>query len=94
MIVNIILTTAGVNTGPFNLYSDVDGFVSAFETGIDKDDLTSGYISNFVPPNTSIIKVKSNGACLSFTNITVNRTTTTTTTVALNCGLSGIAQEI
>ena len=36
MTVLLTLTTAGSDTGPFNLYSDVDGYISAFETGVSK----------------------------------------------------------
>lgn len=63
----IKLTTAGVDTGPtFSLFSNVDSYATAFETGISKTSLTSvgGYISTLVPDNTTIIRVKSiSGSC-------------------------------
>lgn len=49
MIVTITLTYAGPDTGPFNLYSDVDGFISAFETGVSKAALLAGYTTSLVP---------------------------------------------
>ena len=65
--VTIKLTTAGADTGPtFNLYSNVDSYTTAFETGVSKTNLTStnGYTSTLVPDNTTTIKVKSvNGSC-------------------------------
>ncbi len=65
--VTIKLTTAGADTGPtFNLYSNVDSYATAFETGVSKTNLTStnGYTSILVPDNTTTIKVKSvNGSC-------------------------------
>ena len=38
MTVLITLTVAGADSGPFNLYSNTDGFVAAFETGVSKAD--------------------------------------------------------
>ncbi len=65
--VTIKLTTAGADTGPtFNLFSNVDSYATAFETGVSKTNLTStnGYTSTLVPDNTTTIKVKSvNGSC-------------------------------
>lgn len=82
MTVLITLTTAGTNTGPFNLYSDVDGFTSAFETGVSVGSLTAGYTSYLVPNGTSIVRVMSNGACKNYIDIQIILTTTTTTTIA------------
>jgi len=80
MTVLITLTLAGTDTGPFNLYSNVDGYISAFETGISKLSLTSGYISTIVPNGTTNIRVKSNGNCIEYVDINISTTTTTTTT--------------
>jgi hypothetical protein len=85
MTVYIQLITAGADTGPFNLYSNVDAYVSAFETSVSKIDLTSGYTSNIVPDGTTNIRVKSSGSCISYIDIPVSTTTTTTTTIACNC---------
>ena len=79
MTVLITLTTAGANTGPFNLYSNVDLYVSAFETGISQAALISGYTSTVVPAGTTNIRVKSAGSCVSYVDIPVSTTTTTTT---------------
>ena len=86
MIVTITLTSAGSNTGPFNLYSDVDGFVSAFETGVSKAALLAGYTTSLVPNGTTIIRVVSvNDLCTDFVDIVISGecTTTTTTTILL-----------
>ena len=86
MIVTITLTSAGPDTGPFNLYSDVDGFVSAFETGVSKAALLAGYTTSLVPNGTTIIRVVSvNDLCTDFTDIVIGGecTTTTTTTILL-----------
>ena len=86
MIVTITLTVAGVDTGPFNLYSDVDGYVSAFETGVSKASLLAGYTSVLVPNGTTIVRVLSSGECTNFVDITISGecTTTTTTTTTIN----------
>jgi hypothetical protein len=79
MTVLITLTIAGDDSGPFDFYSDIDGYVSAFETGVSKGDLLGGYSSNLVPDYTSIIRVKSNGVCTNYVDIKVSQPTTTTT---------------
>jgi hypothetical protein len=84
MNVLITLTTAGADTGPFNLYSNVDNYTTAFETNISKGILMAGYTSTIVPPGTTAIRVWSMGICANYVNITltVPATTTTTTTSA------------
>ena len=79
MTVLITLTIAGINTGPFNLYSDVDGYVSAFEEGVLKSSLEAGYTSYTVPDGTSIVRVMSNGECTNYIDIPITLITTTTT---------------
>jgi hypothetical protein len=87
MTVTITLTLAGSDTGPFNLYSDVDGYVSAFETGVSKAALLAGYTSTLVPNGTTIIRVMSNSEfCTNYIDIpVVPCPTTTTTTTAVPC---------
>ena len=80
MTVLITLTIAGTDTGPFNLYSNVDGYVSAFETGVSKAALLAGYSSALVPNGTTIIRIKSTGICVNYIDIPLTITTTTTTT--------------
>jgi hypothetical protein len=75
----ITLTAAGSDTGPFNLFSDVNGYLSAFETSVSKGDLLMGYTSSVVPDGTNIIRVSSTGTCGNYMDIPVSTTTTTTT---------------
>lgn len=77
----ITLTTAGADTGPFDLYSNIDGFLSPFETSVAKVDLEAGYISYLVPDGTSTVRVQSNGVlCENFIDLSIGTTTTTTST--------------
>ena len=80
MTVLITLTTAGADTGPFNLYSNVDGYVSPFESSIAKSSLLAGYASVLVPDGTTIIRVLSQGDCSNYIDIVIGATTTSTTT--------------
>lgn len=80
MTLLITLSTAGGDTGPFNLYSDVNGFTSAFEVGVAKIDLLMGYTSYVVPDGTNVIRVISDGTCKNYIDLTVNVTTTTSST--------------
>lgn len=83
MTVYITLTTAGTDSGPFDLYSNLDGFTSAFESGVSKAALEAGYASALVPDFTTSIRVKSNNTlCTNYVDIFLENTTTTTTTVA------------
>ena len=83
MTVLITLTTAGVDSGPFDLYSNIDGFVSAFETGIDTTALLAGYSSSLVPDYTTIVRVLSTGVCTNYIDIVLDEVTTTTTSTTL-----------
>jgi hypothetical protein len=89
MTVLITLTTAGTDSGPFDLYSDLDGYTSAFESGVSKASLLAGYASALVPDYTNIIRVKSNGDCVNYIDIPLPgyTTTTTTTTIGLAEGI-------
>jgi len=80
MTVLITLTTAGSNTGPFNLYSNIDGYVSAFETGVSKVSLLAGYSSALVPDYTTTIRIMSSGACTNYIDVLLSSTSTTTST--------------
>jgi hypothetical protein len=81
MTVFITLTTAGADSGPFNLYSDVDAFSAPFEIGVSKIDLTSGYASSLVPDLATTIRVISTSTlCTNYVDILIESTTTTTTT--------------
>jgi len=72
MTVFITLTSAGTNTGPFDLFSDVDGFSSAFETGVPKASLLAGYLSTLAPNGTTVVRVLStNPLCPGFIDIPV-----------------------
>lgn len=71
MTITITLTTAGTDTGPFNLFSDIDGYVSAFVTGVSKAALLAGYTTTLAPVGTTIVRVQSNSLCNNFIDITL-----------------------
>lgn len=78
MTVLITLTTAGISTGPFNLYSNVDGYAVPFESSVPKASLVLGYTSVLVPTGTTTVQVKSLGTCTTGVNILIGGVTTTT----------------
>jgi len=80
--VTITLTLTGTDTGPFNLYSDVDGFLSPFQTGVPKGDLVVGETFYNVPDGATTIRVKSTGVCTNYIDLVISGTTTTTTTTS------------
>lgn len=83
MTVLLTLTTAGVDTGPFDLYSNLDSYVTPFETGVAKLALQSGYSTTLVPDYTTIVRVKSMGNCINYTDIVLMNTTTTTSSTTM-----------
>jgi len=80
MTVFITLSIAGADSGPFNLYSNLDGYVTAFESGVPKASLLAGYASVSVPDFTTTIRLLSTGTCTNYIDIAVEEPTTTTTT--------------
>jgi hypothetical protein len=83
MNIYILITGASSNVGPFNLYSDVDGYVSAFQTNISRLTLETGY-STIAPVGTTTVRIMSDGICTNYFDFPVQGvpipTTTTTTT--------------
>jgi hypothetical protein len=79
MYVFITLTSAGLDAGPFNLYSNVDGYVSAFAINVPKATLLAGY-SVIAPAGTTTVRIMSVGVCTNYIDVVIGATTTTTTT--------------
>jgi len=71
LTVIITLSNAGNDTGPFNLYSNKDGFLNAFEINVPKSTLQNGFTSTTVPMNTNKIRVKSIDECENFVDLDV-----------------------
>ena len=82
MTVTITLTLAGSDTGPFNLYSNIDNYVSAFQTSVAKATLQAGLTTASVPDGTTEILVKSTGVCQRNLYLSVAGAPTTTTTTS------------
>jgi hypothetical protein len=78
--VTITLTSAGSDSGPFNLYSNVDGYTTAFAFSVPKASLLAGYTSVVVPDLTTTIRMLSVGICTNYIDVNVSGITTTTTT--------------
>ena len=69
----ITLAAAGTDTGPFNIYSDTDGFTTPFASSISKSSLLAGYVSSAVPDLTITVRVKSNNLlCTNYVDMGVN----------------------
>lgn len=65
----ITLLTAGTDTGPFDLYSNLDAFTTPFETNISKASLLSGFTSPNVPNYATTIRCYSKGLCTNYVEI-------------------------
>jgi hypothetical protein len=80
MTVLVTLTLAGLDTGPFDLYSDADGYTTPLASGVAKATLETGYSLTGVPDIASVIRAQSTGACTNYLDMTISGGTTTTTT--------------
>jgi hypothetical protein len=80
MTILVTLTLAGLDTGPFDLYSDADGYTTPLASGIAKATLETGYNLVGVPDIASVIRVRSVGTCTNYIDMLISGGTTTTTT--------------
>lgn len=92
MTIYILLTTPSTDAGPFNLYSDVDGYIAPFATNVSKSTLSGGY-SATVPNGTTIVRAVSVGElCTNYLEFPVDfgpvPTSTSTSTTTVNPALN------
>jgi hypothetical protein len=85
MTIQLLLTTAGADTGPlFDLYHNAVGptTFTILESDVPKIDLTNplGYSVSGVPSGTTVIRVQSKGVCPNYIDIILVPDTTSTTT--------------
>jgi hypothetical protein len=70
MDVYITISNVGNDAGPFDLYSNLDGYISAFETNVPKASLEAGYFTSLVPDGTTQIKIQSvSTLCKNYVNV-------------------------
>lgn len=83
MILFIRLTVAGANVGPtFSLFSDVDAYATAFETGVALSTLYPDGSYFTAPDGTKEVKIVNEGGVCEDLYLTVATTTSTSTTLA------------
>jgi hypothetical protein len=79
MLIQINITIPpGGSAGPFDLYSDADGYTNPFQTQVPALTLTNGYVIE-LPTGATIIRVCSVGTCDNCIDLPTNCPTTTTT---------------
>ena len=79
MTVLVTLTLAGTDVGPFNLFSNVDGYTTPLATGVSRAALLAGYSLTGVPDTATVIRAKSTGTCTNYIDMSIIGGTTTTT---------------
>lgn len=84
----ITLTIAGSDTGPFDLYSDADGYSVPFEINISKALLLAGYLSTSVPNAATIVQLRSKGLCTNSILLPITGSSVTTTTTSTSSSTS------
>jgi len=70
-MVVLLTITAGIDTGPFEIYSNATGTFVLVESGISRAQLVAGYICYIMPDGTTIVRVKSTGSCTNFADDTL-----------------------
>ncbi len=80
MTVLVTLTLAGTDVGPFNLFSNVDGYTIPLATGVSRAALLAGYSLAGVPDDAAVIRAQSTGTCTNYLDMYLSGGTTTTTT--------------
>lgn len=79
MLIQINITIPpGGSAGPFDLYSDANGYTTPFQTQVPALTLTNGYVIE-LPTGATIIRVCSVGTCDNCIDLPTNCPTTTTT---------------
>jgi hypothetical protein len=78
----VTLTIAGTNTGPFDLFTDADGYAFPVINNVPKASLQAGYLA-VVPNGATIIRVKSdNPTCGNYIDLPITGTLPTTSTTS------------
>ena len=68
----ITMSLVGLDVGPtLDLYSDVDGYTTPFETGVLRVDLEAGYTSSLVPDLAIRIRAYSIGTCTNYAQCSI-----------------------
>jgi hypothetical protein len=94
MTILVTLTLAGADTGPFDIYSDVDAYTTPLATDVSKEDLEAGYTLLGVPDDATILRTTSTGTCTNSIDMLISGgTTTTTTTTSTTTTTTTIAPE-
>lgn len=65
----ITTTSSSEDTGPFYLFSDVDGYTDPFERNIPRLSMLAGYVSTVVPNGTTTVRIKSGGYCIEYVDV-------------------------
>ena len=87
IIVTTLVIPVGGDAGPFDLYTDSDGYTVPFATNISAAALQAGY-SSTVPNDATIVRVVSVGACTNFIDLDIDLLPTTTTTTSTSTSTS------
>lgn len=66
----LITLTYAVDAGPFNLFSDANGYCCAFASNVSQADLLIG-LPVTMPDGTTIVRVRSVGVCTNFVDLPV-----------------------
>lgn len=85
----ITLTTAGLDTGPFNIYSNLDNYTTPFEVNVTKTSLLAGFSTSAIPTNTLSVRVKSLGVCSNFIDLVLPVTNNCISPVLLSVTYTG-----
>jgi len=71
MVVFLQLTIAGTDTGPFDIYTDSDGYATAVQTNVTRQTLIDGFNCTVIPNDATIIRARSTGLCINYDDASI-----------------------
>lgn len=72
MNILVTITSAGANTGPFNIYGNADNYATPLASNVAKSALQVGYTLNNVSDSITSIRIYSTGTCNNYIDLPVN----------------------
>ena len=72
MTILLTIYEAGSNISVFDLYSDLDNYTNAFETGVSKSSLLAGYTTSLCPDYANNVRVQATDDCVNYIDIVLS----------------------
>ena len=71
MFITVKLTIAGEDAGPFDIYTNADGFTTPVLTDVPKEQLQNGIVIEIDETKTSLVRICSTGICENYIDVPI-----------------------